>query len=309
MQNDESQGTSTGRNDTIQPQEGSTEENHIVTSVSTTASRIYHWPPIPTKTLLVGLAFIVVVTALIYGTYWYNTNLRHTTAHTASQVISRFEHALSHGSTATVNGTTLPPYQPAGYSFPAKPDTASAIIYTVSSDQLTKTYQKVQHILTLENMSGKTAPGARAGATPYKYYDNAYVHCSLTTAQPSADWTVQVACASSSAYTAAAAQMKQFHDLYVANNPATPNIIVSKLSIQSSRSKGYKTADAIILYNNGIDGFPVSYYQTPDSAWHYFRTSLVTPLCKDFSTPDLRKAYLGQTCYSNTADRLTTVAL
>lgn len=309
MQNDESQQTGEQSGYSTTSPLDDTSESRVITSDQKRRSRTYQLPVIPRKAWVTVLA-VLVVAALGYGAYWYIINERRMTATNANQVITRLKLAIPGGATSTTSGATLPSYQPSGYSFAVQASSASTIKFTVSPAKLTTTYQKIAHILDLENLTKPVVPSTQATSTPNTHYQNASVHCSLTTSQPTKDWTLQVSCANDGAYAAAAAQMKQFHDLYVANNPSvTGSIDVSQVDIQPSRSEGYKIAQAIVFYGNGNTGAPVSYYQTPDGTWHYFRASPAFPGCNELNTPDLRKAYLGQTCYSNTAGRLTTVAL
>lgn len=313
MQNEEPQVTSDFSSDSTDTTPPTDNVNQFITANTKNNSlpkKHKRRLPRVSKKVYLPVFGLILVAALGYGAYWYHLNYDRTTAKDASEVINRIKQTTANGSTSTVQGGILPPYQPSGYSFTLRPVSAQAIEFNLPSDKLGAAYQNVRRILGLEGLTGKNIPGGRTGIATDMYYENTNVHCSVTTLQPTHDWKLSLACATNSAYTAAAEQIKQYYDLFVANNPdITGDITIDAVTTQNSKSDGYKTAEAGISYNNGTEGVPASYYQTPDGTWHYFRASPVEPYCKDFTTADLKKAYLDQACYDDSKSTSATVVL
>lgn len=270
----------------------------IVTSDSVVASRPHSFK-LPHQKTLQTIFVLVLVAILALVAYWYNDTYRHTTAHNVDQVIGKFKHSMSGGKTAEITGSVLSSLQPQGYSYQVKPDKAQTMEYKVAAKKLQKTYDRARHILSYQGLTDKLAAKSTTSATPSRFFDNTYVHCSLNVSRPTADYVVQIACANASDYLAVAKQMKQFYDLFAANNPgAQPNFTINDISIRPSRTPGYNTAVATIITRedtpDGAQG--VYYYQTPDGTWHYFKSTLLTISCGDYNTVDLKKAYLGERC-------------
>ena len=87
--------------------------------------------------------------------------------------------------------------------------------------------------------------------------------------------------------------ISELEEAYFEKNGEYPKKIDSiTLKIKDSRFKPYQTA---VVSTTGNSFF---YRTSPNSKWQYFRTSLVAATCDEYNTDDLRKAYLGEVCYT-----------
>jgi hypothetical protein len=246
--------------------------------------------------LLVGVGLLALV---VFGVYWYNQNIKRTTAENAEQVIQKFESSLRGGKVAEGSGSVLSAYQPQGQGYFVKPGAAKTIEYTVKPDKIQKNYDKARRTLDRLNLEGKKTSNTQVGKTPSMYYENASVHCHLGVQEIEKDYVLRVSCANMSAYTEAAKQIQVFYDLYAQNNPEAKTIQgIDVSSLKDSLSKGYKTAEITIVKDNTPEGaVNALYYQTSDGTWHYFKATLLEIYCEEYNTPDIQKAFIGKPCY------------
>ena len=247
------------------------------------------------------LAAAGLVVAVVFGANWYNQNIKRTMAENAGQVIQKFEKSLSDGKVTEGSGSVLSAYQPKGQPYFVKPEKAQTITYKVAPNKVEKTYKKARHILDRQGLTGKLISSKQAGATPGMYYDNEFVHCYLgaqTDGKNNA--LLQVACANTKAYLDAAKQLQVFYDLYAQNNPdkkAIEGITIS--SLKDSLTKGYKTAEVVVIQNYSPEGaLQGLYYQTPDGKWNYFKATVLEIFCEEYNPPDLKKAFIGKPCFT-----------
>ena len=241
-----------------------------------------------------------LVAAIVFGANWYNQNIKRTTAKNAGQVIQKFENTLSAGKVAEGSGLVLSAYQPKSQSYFVKPEKAQTITYKVAPNKVEKTYKKARHILDRQGLTGKLISSKQAGATPGMYYDNEFVHCYLgAQTDEKNNALLQVACANTKAYLDAAKQLQVFYDLYAQNNPDKKAIVgITISSLKDSLTKGYKTAEIVVIQNYSPEGaLQALYYQAPDGKWNYFKATVLEIFCEEYNTPDVQKAFIGKPCY------------
>ena len=67
---------------------------------------------------------------------------------------------------------------------------------------------------------------------------------------------------------------------------------IGSLTQKDSATANYKTAEVSISDQMAL------FYRTPDGVWHFFVTTQQEMQCSVYNTPDLKKAYLGDKCYT-----------
>lgn len=247
-----------------------------------------------------SITIIGFLSLVAFGAYWYSQNIRRTTAENAGQVIQKLENTLADGKVTEASGDVLPPYQPKGQPYFVKPEKAQTITYKVAPNKVEKTYKKARHILDRQGLTGKLISSKQAGATPGMYYDNEFVHCYLgAQTDEKNNALLQVACANTKAYLDAAKQLQVFYDLYAQNNPDKKAIVgITISSLKDSLTKGYKTAEIVVIQNYSPEGaLQALYYQAPDGKWNYFKATVLEIFCEEYNTPDVQKAFIGKPCY------------
>lgn len=73
-----------------------------------------------------------------------------------------------------------------------------------------------------------------------------------------------------------------------------PEIVVARVKqIKDSEVMPYQTIKAV------RHGFRSMFYRvSPESSWQYFRSGQDGPACEEYTTDDLRKAFVGEACYA-----------
>lgn len=79
-------------------------------------------------------------------------------------------------------------------------------------------------------------------------------------------------------------------------------LVASSSDIKDSGYERYQTISATT--NNARVVF---YRVSPDSPWQFFRGMQDVPACSDYNTDDLKRAFVGETCWDMTTDKYDTV--
>jgi len=80
--------------------------------------------------------------------------------------------------------------------------------------------------------------------------------------------------------------------------------------IKDAKTTNYKTAQVGIGSQLALVGGAAGlFYQTPDGVWHFFVGTQSELNCSQYSTTDLKKAYLGEQCYDEAKKADSTVTL
>lgn len=114
---------------------------------------------------------------------------------------------------------------------------------------------------------------------------------------------ISVTCQTANNYLATAKAQQPFYDAIKASPEASKLEKDFMLDIvQSPRPSqviGYKTTATTIGGDQMFVGRAQAlFYQTPDKKWHYFTSVQSSPGCEEYSTVDLKKAYLGTQCFT-----------
>lgn len=197
-----------------------------------------------------------------------------------------------------------PDYKVNGYDFYAVGvlELSTSWEDTLPEAQIKPAAAKLEAFL-YENGFKKSEQQVKAGYYPLVKYESSDTLCGINYYLDTADTNkpVFLTCALKASYEPTAKTLKPLYAVYRDANKDSQYITEdSRLGlpkIEPSKSTGYKTAEAAIYGEASPTGAVGLFYQTPDGVWHYFTgTQSVLP-CNRFDTSDLKKAYLGQTCY------------
>ena len=113
--------------------------------------------------------------------------------------------------------------------------------------------------------------------------------------------TVTAGCANRDDFTASFESARPFAISFLANRdsdiPADTVPIFDTIAIRDSETEGYQVADVLIRsYPFGQLGYAASFYRAEGSDWLFFNAGQNVPLCSDYTTDDLRKAFAGTSC-------------
>lgn len=211
---------------------------------------------------------------------------------------------------------SVPAYKPSGAQFYTTPRTYSGVTVAVETDNnLVSNFQSATSYLDKEKLvvSGENIDSN--GLMSANFYSPT-VLCNLTETSfnvKSGTKQLNVGCADMSDYQAAANVLKPLYDAQLAQDShfaSTTGVVFQGESIKPSKTSGYQIATV----NTGNIFTPAGgslglFYQTPDKAWHYFTSTQSTLNCDSYSTPTLKKAYLGEDCANSSTGQLTTVKL
>ena len=244
---------------------------------------------------------------------------------------------------ATVNGYVgldeqgvdvykLPYYAVSGSPFKNLPSEGSGVAYKGDSSQSEINYTKLFNFFKLNNFKILTSTineesfitnSAKVPFTNYAVYESKEMVCSIWQADVSSiltpgDNLVSVGCADVANYKTAADDLSPFYDSYAKANPKhSDNILLGSPEVFNSTG-GYKFAT---LYQEDERGpsspaasnFIGLYYQAPGSSkWKFFNSQSAAsdgkPLqCSAYNTPELKKAFSGNSCYDDAARKNATV--
>jgi len=202
---------------------------------------------------------------------------------------------------------SVPSYQPSGYSFTTAPSTLYGTA-TVSATQAQadtdytafNTYLAAAGFTAENTVTGDVNNNIVAGV---EYHSDA-VYCTLSETSYQSKYQSSVGCADVSSYVANAKAVQPLYTTYIAAHPdqSVDGAYFGFFNYTKSKVSGYASA----WVNAGSSA--AIFYQTTDSKWHYFMNSQQELLCSEYSTTDLKNAFLGTSCF--TADsKESTVSL
>ena len=134
------------------------------------------------------------------------------------------------------------------------------------------------------------------------------VICQVSVTKPAdknANHWFEVSCLDMAQYTEYATYQQTFASLYTpATSTATYYGFIGKPAPTAAKASGYNLLEIPvgIVIDNKMSATNVlaMYYQSPDGLWHYFkeRTQGIILECEQYSTVELKSAYVGQPCRS-----------
>ena len=199
-----------------------------------------------------------------------------------------------------------PSYRPAGYNF----SVMSTVDYGYGSygtkSIISKDLAEVQKLLS---DNGLIASVLDSGSDVGQYvatYESKDIICIISDQKPynepetSTNYSLMLGCANKSDYLENAATLRQYFIVYSSQSQFdTTKTLMGNLVLKASKTEGYSTATVSISGSEygSVGGFAGLFYVTPDKVLHYFTGTQSQIPCSEFSTDDLKKAYLGEECY------------
>lgn len=240
---------------------------------------------------------------------------------TAKQVVALVTPKLS-GAPFQNGSTGTPLLKVTGYNFYTGLITTNPAIAryasTIEQAKAAPAIEAVNALLVSKDFTQKKVASYAESVENY-YYLNSDVACLLYDAagnSAAAAHMISIDCADMSAYEALAKSQKPYADIYLAANRASTMsdesalLLLGAPTVKDSKTAGYRTAQLSIGgYTDGqatVGGFVGLFYQTPDKIWHYFKGVQGIAPCTDYATPDLKKAYLGETCHDTATNNINT---
>lgn len=149
-------------------------------------------------------------------------------------------------------------------------------------------------------------------------YAHTDVVCRVTTTKtynnPTGDHQIVIGCEDMAAINTLAQEHKTYYDAMPDDTRNIPNMgIARKPVIKDSKTEGYRTTTltigSIVDGEAGMGSAAYLFYQTPDEKWHFFTATQQVIGCDRYNTTDLKKAYLGDSCYDQAVAKESTVKL
>lgn len=226
----------------------------------------------------------------------------------------------------------LPYYAVSGNPFKNLPYGGNGIAYKGDASQSEINYTKLFNFFKLNNFKVLTSvvneesfitESAKATFTNYAVYESKEMVCAIWQADVSSiltpgDNLVSVGCADVANYRVAANDLRPLYDSYIKAYPKHSNNILLGSPEVYNGAGGYKYAllyqeDASGPSSPAVSNFVGLYYQAPNSSkWTYFNSQTAAsdgkPLqCSAYNTPELKKAFSGNSCYDDVARKNATV--
>jgi hypothetical protein len=216
------------------------------------------------------------------------------------------------------NVFSAPPFKPNGFTFSVRPSIDYGFGSYGTKTIVAADVTLIQGVLTVSGLKGNVIdPGSDVGSF-YELYESDTIICSLSDQKPysepssSTKYDTILGCADKSDYLANAATLRPYFIVYASQSQfSTTHTLITGPNITASKTAGYSTATVAISSSeySSVGGFAGLFYVTPNKTLHYFTgTQSVLP-CSKYSTDDLKKAYVGEQCYDETAKGYTTVRL
>ena len=207
-----------------------------------------------------------------------------------------------------------PVHQPDGYLFSVRPSQSSGFASFGTSGTKVSDLKTIEDSLMSHNLK-KTIQDPGTEISMYAAnYSSKDIACSVNDQKPSTateQYRAVIGCANTEDYIANAKIDSSFYDAYVANPKNDKNnLLFDVAAIKQSKTPNFKIATIGVGGSEygSVGGFAALFYQTPDKIWHFFTGTQNQLPCVRFDTVDLKKAYVGESCY-DAANKGATVLL
>lgn len=191
-----------------------------------------------------------------------------------------------------------PFYKPSGYEFQTFPKTFTGI---ASQGERLVAETDLESVKTYLDSKGFKHEDGDVTSYPDLVYTGSYytetIRCNVQETHYITPYQTSIGCADTSSYAESAKDIQPLYIVYKAAQKTEPDITFYLDEIKQSVTSGYHMAS--IAVGGSGSGSIALFYQTPDGAWHYFRNTQQALLCSLYDTVDLRKAFLGEACYSD----------
>ncbi|QQS18377.1 hypothetical protein IPL68_07315 [Candidatus Saccharibacteria bacterium] len=242
-----------------------------------------------------------------------STGKKQTQAAATTDISALLLAAKNATTSSTPNSENLAPdYMVEGYNYyaAARKDDTKGLEVKQPEAAIQQTAKDLEAFLLAKGFA-KSTQQVKNAYYPLTKYENADTLCGINYFLDLADTlkTLYITCALKSSYLATAQLQQPFYDTYRAANKGsqylTDDSRLGYPTVKDSRTSGYKVAEAAIYSEASPGGAMGLFYQTPDGTWNFFKGTQQSLMCKDFSSPDLKKAYAGDQCFSENGSAST----
>ena len=245
------------------------------------------------------------------------TTTSSTPAITAAALITEIKSDMTGEATETVpNGSgtpapafSAPVYQPKDFEFSVRSSESSGFSSYGAQSTITADLRTIETALKDKGLVQTVLDkGSDAGMYAANYQSDDIV-CLVTDTKPatvSQRFIATIGCADKDNYVASAKALQPYYDVYKAESGnATGSLVLDDPTIKVSATPGYTTTSIGISGADygSVGGFGALFYTTPDKKIHFFLGTQNVVGCDRYNTPDLKKAYLGESCYDKNNDK------
>jgi len=201
---------------------------------------------------------------------------------------------------------TVPNYKPDGYDFAVQPTKDTGFMTFSTTDVAKKDLEQIELTLVAHQLEKTVLDAGSAYSMYVALYESPTIICLVSDQKPAyadGQFNTILGCADKAAYIDNVKILKPYFTVYAAesgNN--TVQVAMSLPVIKESQTPGYATMQIGIgdARYGSVGGFAGLFYQTPDKVIHYFTGTQSQIACTAYKTPDLKKAYLGESCFDST---------
>lgn len=155
---------------------------------------------------------------------------------------------------------------------------------------------------------GNVASSYSLEADVAQYFSSDNIFCNLSNSvdttlgdedgSSEAAYYLRVSCADRTSFDKNIAILRPFVETYSSSNGQ--DVLFGQPDVQDGSSEGYKNARVDVSTLGSDEVLLAEFYQTPDENWYFFTTTEEQGkvACDKYSSSDLKKAYLGFTCWN-----------
>jgi len=224
-------------------------------------------------------------------------------------MIGEATETVPNGSGTPAPAFSLPVYQPKNFEFSVRPSEGSGFSSYGAQSTITADLRTIETALKDKGLTQTVLdPGSDVGMYAADFQSDDVI-CLITDQKPASftqRFITSIGCADKESYVASAKALQPYFDVYKAESGnATGDLLLGNPTVKVSATAGYTTTTIGI---SGADygsfgGFGALFYTTPDKKIHFFLGTQNVVGCDRYNTPDLKKAYLGESCYEQNNDK------
>lgn len=123
--------------------------------------------------------------------------------------------------------------------------------------------------------------------------------------------TITLSCSTLSEYERNAAIQQPFYKAILTNATySADKTMLSMPQVSESPTANYLTANVTVGSDTALVGSAAGlFYRVPDGTWRFFQATQAVLDCGDYNTTDLKKAYVGTSCYATNSSTESKVSL
>jgi len=224
-------------------------------------------------------------------------------------MIGEATETVPNGSGTPAPAFSLPVYQPKNFEFSVRPSEGSGFSSYGAQSTITADLRTIETVLKDKGLVQTVLdPGSDVGMYAADFQSDDVI-CLVTDQKPASvtqRYITSIGCADKGSYVTSAKALQPYYDVYKAESGnATGDLVFGSPTTKVSATPNYTTITIGVsgAEYGSVGGFAALFYTTPDKKIHYFTGTQSQIACSDYKTPDLKKAYLGESCYEQNNDK------